>query len=212
MLSPMATAVYLELGQKKVFASALDWPGWSRSAKSEEEALEALADYADRYRAVVDEIGVAFRPGSLDVVERVKGNATTDFGAPAMAAKADSEPLTAKQASRMADLVAAAWTVLDRVAAQSPAELIKGPRGGGRDRDKMIAHVLDAEKAYLSKLGIKLKKPSLDEQRAAILDFLRAARAGEPAGEKKWLPRYGARRIAWHALDHAWEMQDRTPA
>jgi len=52
----------------------------------------------------------------------------------------------------------------------------------------------------------------LDEQRAAILDFLRAARAGEPAGEKKWLPRYGARRIAWHALDHAWEMQDRTPA
>src|SRR5438309_1771782 len=28
--------------------------------------------------------------------------------------------------------------------------------------------------------------------------------------EKGWPQRYAARRIAWHALDHAWEMQDRS--
>ena len=31
-----------------------------------------------------------------------------------------------------------------------------------------------------------------------------------PAVEKGWLPRYAARRIAWHVLDHAWEIEDKS--
>jgi len=46
--------------------------------------------------------------------------------------------------------------------------------------------------------------------RNAIVDCLRNARAGEPVKDKGWLPRYAARRIAWHALDHAWEIEDRS--
>jgi hypothetical protein len=30
-----------------------------------------------------------------------------------------------------------------------------------------------------------------------------------PRGGKRWLPRYFVRRVAWHALDHAWEIEDR---
>ena len=44
----MSTRVYFEVGSRKVFACALDWPGWCRSAKTEEGALDALADYYER--------------------------------------------------------------------------------------------------------------------------------------------------------------------
>jgi hypothetical protein len=210
MLSLVATDVYLEVGKKKVFVCALDWPGWCRSAKTEEAALEALADYADRYRACTDAAGITFRPGGLNVVERLSGDGSTEFGVPGKVAAGDSRPLTAKQAARLADLVEAAWTVFDKVAAHAPALLRKGPRGGGRDRDKIVDHVNDAENAYCRKLGIEPAKRTIGEQRAAIVDFLRAARSGAPVADKKWPPRYGARRVAWHALDHAWEIEDRS--
>jgi hypothetical protein len=31
-----------------------------------------------------------------------------------------------------------------------------------------------------------------------------------PVAQAKWPPAYAARRIAWHALDHAWEIEDRS--
>ena len=202
----MATPVYLEVGTKKVFACSLDWPGWARAAKTEDEALEALAAYADRYRPVADEAGVRFpkSAATLAVVERVKGDKTTDFGAPHVPAGADSTPLTKAQAERLAGLVGATWAVFDRVVKVSPAELRKGPRGGGRDRDKMVAHVVEAENAYFRKVGVK-------EGRDAFLDALRAARQPQPdLAIESWPWRYTARRVAWHVLDHAWEMQDRS--
>lgn len=203
----MATPVYLEVGTKKVFACSLDWPGWARAAKNEGAALAALADYAERYRPVTEEAGLTFPTtvaDSFDVVERVTGDATTDFGAPGVAATADGEALTKAQAERLATLVEAAWSVLDRVVAVSPADLRKGPRGGGRDRDKMVAHVVDAEVAYFRKVGVK-------EGRDAFVDALRAARRPQlELATKTWPWSYAARRVAWHTLDHTWEMQDRS--
>ncbi|HET7720860.1 MAG TPA: hypothetical protein VFK43_12905, partial [Acidimicrobiales bacterium] len=108
-------------------------------------------------------------------------------------------------AERLAGLVAGAWAVFEDVVKASPAELRKGPRGGGRDRDKMVAHVVEAENAYFRKVGVK-------EGRDAFLEGLRAARQPEPElAIKSWPWRYTARRVAWHVLDHAWEMQDRSP-
>ncbi len=213
------TKVYLECGSKKVFACALDWPGWCRSGKTEEAALEALAAYAPRYAEVAEAAGVrlpASAATQLEVVERVEGNATTDFGALGMAAGADSAPVGAAEAKRLATFVQAAWTVLDRVAAAAPAELRKGPRGGGRDRDKMVKHVLDAESAYAGKIGIKHPGPDIDDRKAIdamrgdILEVLRRPSDGGPLRPNGWNARYAGRRLAWHALDHAWEMQDRS--
>jgi hypothetical protein len=202
----MATPVYLEVGTKRIFACSFDWPGWCRVAKTEEEALETLARYADRYRPVAKEAGVRFPKSAgddFDVVERVKGDATTDYGVPHIPAGADSTPLTKAQAERLATLVAATWTVFDRVVKASPAELRKGPRGGGRDRDKMVAHVVDAEGGYFRKVGVT-------DGRDAFLEGLRAARQPQPELKiKSWPWRYAARRVAWHVLDHAWEMEDR---
>lgn len=204
----MSTPIYLEVGAKRTFACSFDWPGWCRIGKTEEEAMEALAAYAERYGPVAAKAGVRFPTSAgdaFDVVERVKGNPTTDFGAPGVPAKADETALTKAQAGRLAELVAAAWAVFDEVKAGAPAELRKGPRGGGRDRDKMAAHVLDAEDAYFRKVGVR------DKSRDTFLDALRAARDPQPElSTKSWPWRYTARRVAWHALDHAWEMQDRS--
>src|SRR5947209_960757 len=109
----MTTPVYLEIGSSKIFACSLDWPGWSRAAKTEEAAMEALAHYADRYRPVAEEAGVRFPKSAgddLEVVERVQGGASTDFGVPGEWVDADRTPLTKAQAERLATLVDAAWT------------------------------------------------------------------------------------------------------
>jgi hypothetical protein len=198
------TRVYLEVGSKKTFASAADWPGWCRGAKSEAGALEALAAYAPRYAKVARLAKLSFPNGATDftVVERLNGNATTDFGAPGVPAKNEWKPLTQAETRRLTSLVDACWKYLDQVRAKSPQELRKGPRGGGRDRDKMYAHVVEAEMAYASAIGVKLKKPD----REAMCEAFR-----KPNPDTKWPVAFAMRRIAWHALDHAWEMEDRIP-
>jgi hypothetical protein len=214
--------VVMEVVPKRSFASALDWPGWCRSGRTPEAALEALAAYSDRYAAVAAVAGMRLPTvrsvNSLTVVEEIEGDATTGFGAPSKAATAESGPATAKEADRAARLLDAAWTVLEQVVASAPAELRRGPRGGGRDRDAMFEHVIGAEHAYAGKIGVRLRQPSGDDaaairaMRDALLEVIRADRTGQPGRAGGWPPRYCARRLAWHALDHAWEMEDRSPS
>lgn len=209
----MSTDVYVERAPKKVFACALEWPGWARSAKTEDEALRVLAGYASRYRPVAERAGVRFPKSAGDdlrVVERVQGSSSTEFGIPGtFDVAADQRSLTKASAARLADLVAASWAYFDDVAAGAPPSLRKGPRGGGRDRDAIVAHVHDAELAYANKIGVRAAS------RQPILEALRAARAPVPQSSATgkstpWPYRYAARRIAWHALDHAWEIEDRS--
>jgi predicted RNase H-like HicB family nuclease len=221
---PKPTEVYFQLGRSRVFACAVEWPGWCRRAKTEEEALDALAEYAVRYAPIVAAAGAPLpktAADSFEVVERIdappgKSFSGVDFGTIDAACERDRRPLTAAQASRLAGIVEASWRALDDVVAHAPAELRKGPRGGGRDRDKVYAHVLGAEAAYARKIGVRHKVPSPDdggavaELRADIGAALTAARAAEPLTANGWLPRYAARRIAWHVLDHAWEIEDRS--
>ena len=82
----------------------------------------------------------------------------------------------------------------------------------------MIGHVIEADHAYAREIGVRMPEPSfadreaVEAERAAVLDALRQPSDGSPLADRKWTPRYAARRIAWHALDHAWEMEDRTEA
>ena len=130
----MPSPVYLEIGTKRVFAGAVDWPGRCRAAKNEDAALESLAAYAERYRPVTEAAGMRFPASAADtfhVVERVKGDATTDFGAPSMPIAGDATPLAKAQGERLAALVDATWTVFDRVVEGSPAELRQAPGAVG---------------------------------------------------------------------------------
>jgi hypothetical protein len=212
--------VVIEATPRKTFASAIDWPGWSRSGKTEELALEALAAYARRYTPIAKFAGATLPAvasvDDLRVVERRTGDASTDFGIPGTPSKADGRRTTAAQARLLGDIVAAAWTFFDRVAAAAPAELRKGPRGGGRDTAKIVGHVLESDRAYANNIGIRIGTPDADDPKAIqalrdrILEAIRDARDGKPLADRRWPARYAAHRIAWHALDHAWEIEDRT--
>ena len=205
--------VYLEVGGKRTFASAADWPGWCRSGKDERAALDTLAAYAPRYAAVPKLAKIPFPAVDpvFDIVERLKGNATTDFGAPGIPAKGETKPLTPQQAKRMGALVEACWAYLDHVVAKSPQALRKGPRGGGRDRDVMFDHVLGAEMEYAKRIGVRLKQPD-GKDKPAVRAFRKGVLEGfgNPNREEKWPVAFAARRTAWHALDHAWEIEDRS--
>ncbi|GAA1016765.1 hypothetical protein Aple_043190 [Acrocarpospora pleiomorpha] len=204
--------LYLEIGPKKVFACSIDWPGWCRIGGSEDQAIEAFLTYEPRYRVIADRAGLPFTPGDPVITEHVKGDMTTDFGAPGAIPPSDHTPVTEAEAVRAAALLTAAWAEFDAYATVAPEELRKGPRGGGRDRTKMIGHVTEAERAYARKIGLKhkpLKSPEdLTAMRAAITETLGAPSAG--GAEQGWPARYATRRIIWHVLDHLWEMQDRS--
>jgi hypothetical protein len=222
-------AVYLEVTPRRTFAGAIEWPGWCRAGKTEEEALAALVAYAGRYARAVARSKVGFKPPAavedLEVVERLKGNATTEFGAPGIPPAADKRALTAAELRRQSRLLEASWKAFDAVwsrAAKAKVELRKGPRGGGRDLPKMQDHVLGAEEGYLGALGSRhprMADATEADRMAAVretaLEALSARARGKPIADprqtkKPWAPRFYVRRSAWHALDHAWEIEDRS--
>lgn len=135
-----------------MFASAIDYPGWSRGARSSEAAIEALLAYRVRY-AVIAALAeeVVDEPGEVTVIEDLRGNATTDFGAPGIISAVEEAHVDAEQLRRLERLLAACRTRFDQVASAAPAELRKGPRGGGRDTEAVIRHVDETEAAYRRK-------------------------------------------------------------
>ncbi|HEU5013395.1 MAG TPA: DinB family protein [Roseiflexaceae bacterium] len=218
--------VYLEQGTKRTFAGALEWPGWCRSGRDEAAALQAMIGSGPRYASVLHAAHIAFHApadiAELTVVERLPGTTTTDFGAPDAAPSRDMQPFDQAEFERSEKLLRTYWQAFDRAAqAATGKQLRSGPRGGGRDLDKMTEHVLGSEQSYLRALGWKLQKHNpaslseeLERTRQAVLDALAAATHGElpergPRGRVLWKPRYFVRRAAWHVLDHVWEIEDR---
>jgi hypothetical protein len=218
--------VYLETGSKRTFAVAVDWPGWARSGRTEDDALDALAAYAARYARVAQKAKQGFElpknAADFDVVERLKGGGGTDFGVPGELPTADKRAISGREVARLSALLEAAWATFDSTAKAAGGKTLRlGPRGGGRDVPKMVGHVTDAEGAYLGMLGAKYRRPPGTEDAAALAQIRKealAALAARSRGEtpegggrprKLWEPRYYVRRSAWHALDHAWEIEDR---
>ena len=225
-MSSEQNTIYLEIGQKKVFAGAIEWPGWCRAGGDEAAAIQALLEYGPRYGRILQADNISFQvptdTAAFNIVERLAGNATTDFGAPDAVPTSDIAPFGENDLQRYEMLLPAYWQGFD-TAVQSAMgkELRKGPRGGGRDLEKIMEHVLGAEASYLRQLGWKHKVNSeasppdeLKRIRPAILEALAAAADGElpqqgPRGGTRWQPRYFIRRSVWHLLDHAWEIEDR---
>jgi hypothetical protein len=188
--------IYLETGKRWVFAGALDRPGWCRRSKTEQAALDTLLEYASCYSKAV---GVEVPAGPVEVVGRVETRSgMADFGTPGAVGPWDSEALSNRELRRHLSVLEASWAYLDRVAAISPAALRKGPRGGGREREAMLKHVREAERAYAPKVGCRVPPQTpWGEQRTMILTGLRAAPA-----DSAWPVRYTVRSLAWHILDY----------
>jgi hypothetical protein len=206
----MPLRVCVEVAPKRSFACALDWPGWCRSGRTPDAATDTLLAYRDRYAPIAQRAGLRLTVGRVEVVGEVAGDASTEFGVPGAVAPGDDAPWRRDERRRHLALLEAAWQALDVAVAAAPPELRKGPRGGGRDRDAIYAHVVDAEDGYARKIGVRVRAAAADRaaveaRRAALVDALRTP----TAPDRKWPARYIVRRTAWHAVDHAWEIEDR---
>jgi hypothetical protein len=216
-------AVYLEIGEKRAFAGAIEWPGWCRSGRDAESALLALLDYGPRYQRALQTARLGFTAprelSELKVIQKLRGSTTTDFGAPEAVPTRDRDKVSEADLLRYGKILRACWRQFDEAVRLARGKALRrGPRGGGRDLQQMVEHVVGADEAYLSSLGWRLEKKAggarMRRLRDGILEGLRAAAEGRiaakgPRGGKRWSPRYYVRRSAWHVLDHAWEIEDR---
>jgi hypothetical protein len=210
-------SIYLEAGKKRVFAGSPAWPGWARSGKDEAAAVEALWLYGSRYARVLRGTRLGYTapsgPGDLTIAERLRGDATTDFGAPSIAPDIDAEPMDDDQLARLSTILRAGWRAFDRaVSAAEGVALTKGPRGGGRELDAIVEHAVGAQDSYARRIGrtIALEGDVLPPVLAALEGAVHDGIPPSPRGGKRWTPRYFVRRSAWHILDHAWEIEDRS--
>jgi hypothetical protein len=215
-----AIRVMVEAGKKKkTVAVAFDWPGWDRNGKDEDAALEKLAAYRPRYAnvAALAGLGEEFAAaGELDVVERVEGAPSTDFhGVSCRAAAPELEQMSTDECERKIALLRACWATFDEVAARVSPELRKGPRGGGRDRDRIVMHTVGHEMVDLAK-NVGFSSPDLSWEDPAAIQAHREAmcaaiREYNARGlmARSWSVQFLIRRCAYHMLDHAWEMEDR---
>ncbi len=186
--------VYLETGSKRSMACALEWPGWSRGGASEEAALLALYTYGLRYAAAVEgaQAGFIIPSGAADfiIVERLKGDSSTDYGVPVKIPDWDLQPVTTPELERLESLLISIWHSFDRtVLAAQGKELRKGPRGGGRELEQIVQHVMESEAGYLANLGVKhdleAGKDAQEEHqrlRQASLEGVYRSRARRAAG------------------------------
>jgi hypothetical protein len=216
---PIRTIIERGPKGKRVAAFALDWPGWSRGAKTADEALATLEAYRVRYRAVADLAGMTPEfdaAGPLEVTEDFIGRGSTDFwGISFSPSSTEHGPMDDAALERAIALLQASWAFFDAVAARVSPELRKGPRGGGRDRDRIVRHTIRNESEEFAKqVGLRnpeeaaLTPEGLRAHRETYVAAMRAYNAGEVAGRKTSLP-YLIRHSAYHTLDHAWEMEDK---
>jgi hypothetical protein len=212
--------VMLETGpkNKKVVAVAPDWPGLERGAKTAGAAIERLQSYIPRYVKVaklasMDEEFTVIE--DVDVIEHYTGVGSTDFWGISFAfSRIDRQDISSEELERELALMQACWVFFDDVRTRVSPQMQKGQRGGGRDRDQIVMHVIRVEQDWAKKVGVSVPEDAvlIDENLQAYRDaYCEAIRAFHAQGKmaRTWPLRYLIRHTAYHTLDHAWEMEDK---
>ncbi|HJU52258.1 MAG TPA: hypothetical protein VJ815_07985 [Acidimicrobiia bacterium] len=210
--------VVVEVGKKKSAAYAPAWPGWSRGGNSPAAALETLASYGDRYRRVAALAGLGDEFPStpiLEVVEELPGRGMTSYwGISFSAATGEQGQMSETECERKLGLLRACWAYFDDVAKTVSAELRKGPRGGGRDREQILRHIFANERDWGRMIGLTVPEEAYltaKGLRAHRNAYVEAIRKYNAAGNspRTWRLQFLLRHTAYHVMDHAWEMEDK---
>jgi hypothetical protein len=212
--------VTLEIGpkHKKVVAVAPDWPGLERGATTDKAAIERLLSYVPRYAAVTKLLGMEAAFATIpvvDVVEQYPGTGSTDFWGISFAfSSIDQQTMSGEALERELTLMRACWVFFDDVRSRVSAEMQRGPRGGGRDREHIVRHTFAAQRDWEKKLGMltppdaMLTDEGLSAHRDAYCNAIRVLHSQNKMA-RTWPLRYLIRHTAYHTLDHAWEMEDK---
>jgi hypothetical protein len=217
-----AVRTILEQGPKgkKSVAFAVDWPGWSRGAKTSDDALATLESYRERYRPIAVAAGMAKEfdaARGLRVVEERIGTGSTDFwGISFSPSSLEQEQMDEGELNRKITLLSACWSYFDGVAARVSADMRKGPRGGGRDRDEIVRHTIRVESEdFAKRLGLRIPEGAAltpsgrRDHRVSYIAAMRRYHAGEGTPMRSWTLPFLIRHSAFHVMDHAWEMEDK---
>src|SRR6185436_7811325 len=125
---PVRTVVEHGTKDKKSVAFSLDWPGWSRGAKTADLALETLESYRDRYRPIAELAGMRKEfeaAGPLEVVEERVGTGSTDFwGISFSPSSTEHGPMDDAELERKLALLQAARSEEHTSELQSPDHLV----------------------------------------------------------------------------------------
>jgi hypothetical protein len=218
---PVRTVIEHGPKEKRSVAFGVDWPGWSRGAKSAELALQALETYRERYRPVVGLAGMSPEfdaAGPLEIVEDKVGTGSTDFWGISFSPSATEQgPMGEAEFERAITLLRACWAYFDGVAARVSPVMRKGVRGGGRDRDRIISHTVRVESEdFATRVGLRIPEggaltpDGLREYREAYVAAMRTYNAGRfEKPMRSWTLPFLIRHSGFHTLDHAWEMEDK---
>src|ERR1700735_3748747 len=222
MVRQMAVRTVVERGPKgkKVVAFALDWPGWSRGAKTSEEALATLESYRHRYRRVATLARLTKEfdgAGPLEVIEDRVGTGSTDFwGISFSPCTLEQAPMDDTQFARKVKLLRACWSFFDDVAARVSPQMRKGIRGGGRERDEVIRHTRGVESEdFARRVGVRVPEGGAGTGKGLLAyreNYLAALREHHRTGTvsiRSWTLAFLIRHSAFHVMDHAWEMEDK---
>ena len=218
--------VSIERGPKRrSLAQAQGWLGWLRTGKDDASALQDLFSTSTRYALVANRAGVPFSaPHALSdftIVDRVAGNSVTDFGAPGVLTMWDTDPWQVEEIDQCTRLLQACWAIWDETYQAIPSVLQQTIPARGRSPFEMRLHMIETDLMHLSAFGPAAKKADpkrLDEQeseaRQQIILGLQAIVPGQQITAQRrygfdWTTRFAVRRSAWHALEHAWDLQDR---
>ena len=211
----------LETGPKAkmVVAVAPDWPGLERADKTADAAIEKLRTYLTRYAGVAERAGMGaeFEASTrIEVVEEYRGVGSTDFWGISFAfSEIDNKKMSVKELDREVAIMRACWAYFDDVRGRVSPEMAKGPRGGGRDRDRIVRHVFATEQDWAKKLRIRGPHDEVVTDKRGVKTFrdayCAAIRSFHSDGEmaRTWPLRYLIRHTGYHSMDHAWEMEDK---
>src|SRR5438270_4874071 len=213
---PVRTVVERGPKGKKAVAFAVDWPGWSRGAKTPDLALAALESYRERYRPIAVAAGHAAQfdaAGRLKVIEDRVGTGSTDFWGISFAPSSSEQgPMGDTEIDRKIKLLRASWAFFDGVAIRVSAEMRKGPRGGGRDRDRIVRHTIHTEiELFAKRVGVRTPQDGavtpegLVAHRKAYVAGLRAYNRGKGRPMRSWTLPFLIRHSAFHVMDPGWE-------
>ena len=207
--------------EKKVAAFAIDWPGWSRGAKTPDAAVEMLEAYRERYRPIARLAGLESefdRAGPLEIVEDHVGVGSTDFWGISFAPSSfEQAPMPDDELERKLALLEASWRFFDDVAARVSPELREGPaRRRSQSRRDRPPRPRQRVGDLARKVGViappgELPTPEASVRTArSIVAAMRDYNAeGKMARGRNWTIALLVRHTAFHALDHAWEMEDK---
>ncbi|MCA9832314.1 MAG: DinB family protein [Thermomicrobiales bacterium] len=209
---------------KKCVAYAIDWPGLERNGKTVDTACERLDEYRQRYARVATLAGLGqtfTAEPAAEIIEDYPGVGSTDFWGISFAqSPLDLAGIDTETFERRILLLEACWQEFDDIATRVSPELRKGPRGGGRDRDHIVRHLIASELDWTPKIGIRLdyhdvafpveNRQQFHEEVVAQLRYhYTTATPARLKGGPEWSMPFFIRHLAYHVMDHAWEMEDK---